>query len=121
MNAVSENVRKQLIAYFIAEQLPEKLNELDQIDYQYEKFKSSYFRFHRITLPTSCWTFIGILAPFYLGLVSKRHLFRNPITAPLQWFAVSAFFGALTNSVVWRCCEASMMEQSHALKKIVKN
>ena len=76
-------------------------------------------RFHRIILPTSCWTFIGILAPFYLGLVSKRHFLRNPVSAPLQWFAVSAFFGALTNSVVWRCCESSMMEKSHALKNIV--
>jgi len=77
------------------------------------------FRFHRITLPTSCWTFVGILAPFYLGLITKRQFVRSPITAPLQWLAVSAFFGALSNSVVWRCCEASMMERSHALKKIV--
>jgi hypothetical protein len=98
-----------LIAYFIAEQLPEKLHELDQIDYQYEKLFSLLFRFHRITLPTTCWTFVGILSPFYLGLVSKRHLLRNPVSAPLQWLAVSAFVGALTNSVVWRCCEASMM------------
>lgn len=78
------------------------------------------FRFHRITLPTSCWTAIGIMAPLYLGLVSKRAFFRNPVSAPLQWLAVSAFFGAITNSVVWRCCEAAMMEKSPTLLKIVK-
>jgi hypothetical protein len=59
------------------------------------------------------------MAPLYLGLLSKRALFRNPVSTTLGWLMISGLSGAMTNSVVWRCCEAAMMEKSPVLLKIV--
>jgi hypothetical protein len=72
-------------------------------------------------LPTASWTVVGIFAPIFLGLVNKKAFFRAPIATSLKWLAVSAFFGSIANSVIYRCCEASMMERSPALLNIVKN
>ena len=72
-----------------------------------------------MTLPTSAWTFCGIMTPVYLGLVSKKALLRNPLSAPLLWFSVAAFTASVLNSVVWRIYEAAIMDSSPSLNKIV--
>lgn len=115
------STRNKLIFYYIAENVPQKLNDADTIEYHQERYNFVLCSDSRLGYPITFWTyaaFFGIFGPTAYTVLHRRR--TTAIRDLAIWALLAGYFATAVNATLWRTNEARMIESSEVVNRLVE-